>query len=514
MNQPPEKERPPPATAEATSVSAAGEITPETEKNKPALQIGQEVARIIETIKQARDLGLDWPRGTKQGEPGLQTAEALNRELKVLEQARALGMDWPPKQPDKPNQPAKLQLNLHGPNPLIDHFSKLDEPYQLQGGSPIDYLQKGINTKDILIGDGWLERGGTFLLVAQSGIGKSLAIFQIACCWACGKGGPHAFFLDPYNGKPLRIVIIQNEDSPNDLHRQSRLLNALGLTKEQNDLVHENLWIETVRGKLGLQAIETFRKILELRKPCDILILNPLSAYASGDLTRTEDAVEFLYGQFAPLLDHYECGGAAAHHTPKSTGTTQKNKDRWSSYDFMYSGAGAAILTNFARAYITFDPKGSSQVFDVRMAKRFAESGWPTSQQLFKWAERKDCPLWVPASAAEAEQAQAKTQKNIQDLRKFVPATGEPIPCTTLEQDACKKGGFTQKAYRAVLDEARSETTPDNLRLYYWKIYNPQGGTFAAIARSPQPEDQKPDAVKARIKAEKRQAALNQSDGA
>jgi hypothetical protein len=73
-----------------------------------------------------------------------------------------------------------------------------------------------------------------------------------------------------------------------------------------------------------------------------------------------------------------------------------------------------------------------------------------------------------------------------------------------LEQDACKKGGFTQKAYRAVLDQARSETTPDKLRLYYWRIYNPEGGTFAAISRFPQPEDQKPDAVKSRIKAQKR----------
>ena len=386
------------------------------------------------------------------------------------------------------------------------------QDYQLRGGSPLYYLNRGVHSEDILVGNGWLERGSAFFLVAQSGIGKSHIVEQICCCWACGKGGPHAFFLNPFEGRSLRIVIIQNEDSQNDLYRQSLVLNALDLSQEQLDLVRTNLWIETLRGKLGTDAIQFIRRILDLRNGCDLVVLNPLSAYVQGDLTRTEDAVEFLYGQFSPLLDDYQCGGAAAHHTPKSTGSIQKAKPRWSSYDFMYSGAGAATLTNFARAYITIDPKGSSQVFDVRMAKRFAESGWPTSQQLFKWAERKDCPLWVPASAAEAEQAQAKTLKTIQDLRKFVPTTGDPIPCTTLEQDACKKGGFTQKAYRAVLDEARSETTPDNLRLYYWKIYNPQGGTFAAIARSPQPEDQKPDAVKARIKAEKRQAALNQSN--
>jgi hypothetical protein len=387
------------------------------------------------------------------------------------------------------------------------------QEYQLRGGSPLDYLDQGLHSEDILVGNGWLERGSAFFLVAQSGIGKSHILTQICICWACGKGGPHAFFLDPFNGRPLRIVIIQNEDSRNDLYRQSLVLGALELTKAERILVRTNLWIETLRGKLGKDAIQFIRRILDLRNGCDLVVLNPLSAYVKGDLTRTEDAVEFLYGQFSPLLDDYECGGAAAHHTPKSTGASQRSKDKWSIHDFMYSGAGAATLTNFARAYITVDPKDSSQVFDVRMAKRFAESGWPTSQKLFKWAQREDCRLWIPASAAEAEQAQAKTQKTIEDLRKCVPATGDPIPVTTLEHQACKNGGFTQKAFRAVLDEARSETTPDNLRLYYWRIYNPEGGTFAAISRHPQPEDQKPDAVKARIKAEKRQAAVNQPNG-
>jgi hypothetical protein len=387
--------------------------------------------------------------------------------------------------------------------------SRIDD-YQLRGGSPLDYLDRGLHDEDILVGDGWLERGGAFILVAQSGVGKSLAILQTCCCWACGKGGPYAFFLEPC--RPLRIVIIQNEDSRNDLYRQSLVLNALELSNEQTELVRTNLWIETLRGKLGKDAITFIRRILDLRSGCDLVVLNPLSAYVEGDLTRTEDAVEFLYGQFSPLLDDYQCGGAAAHHTPKSIGVTQRAKDKWDNYDFMYSGAGAATLTNFARAYITIDPKGSSRVFDVRMAKRFNESGWPTSQQLFKWADRQDCRLWVPASVAEAEQAQTPVLKTIEDLRKFVPASGDPIPMSTLEQDACKKGGFTQKAYRAVLDQARSETTPDNLRLYYWRVYNPKGGTFAAIARYPQPEDQKPEAVKARHKAEKRLSSLSQTN--
>jgi hypothetical protein len=379
-------------------------------------------------------------------------------------------------------------------------------PYVLRGGSIIDYRKRGIHTQDILVGDGWLERGSFFLLVAQSGVGKSQAIVQICCCWACGKGGASAFFLDPFDGRALRIIIIQNEDSGNDIHRQSCVVDALGLNDEQLELLHKNLWIETVRGKLGAAAIDVIRKILDLRNGCDLLVLNPLSAYAKGDLTRTEDAGEFLYGQFSQLLDDFNCGGGAAHHTPKSTGTTQKSKDKWSSWDFMYSGAGAATMTNHSRAYMTIDPKGDSRVFDVRMAKRVEQSGWTASKQMFRWEQRGDSRIWVPASVAEAEKAQASSQKSIEDLLKLVPLTGKPIPKETLEHKACKGGGgFTRQNYRAVLAQAHSESTPDALRLYDWKIYNPDGGPLAAIARVPQPLEQKPEVIKAGLKEAKAQ---------
>jgi AAA domain-containing protein len=93
---------------------------------------------------------------------------------------------------------------------LQNYGDATEAPYQLRGGSPNDHFERGLRTEDILIGNGWLERGSAFWLVAQSGVGKSQAILQICICWACGKGGAYAFFLEPYDGRALRIVIIQN----------------------------------------------------------------------------------------------------------------------------------------------------------------------------------------------------------------------------------------------------------------------------------------------------------------
>ena len=361
-----------------------------------------------------------------------------------------------------------------------------EKPYILKGGSPIDYLENGINPKDILIGDGWLERGSMFLLVAQSGIGKSQAVCQIGESWACGIGDWRAFFLQPFQDRPLRIIMVQNEDSRNDLHRQSLAIPSLKFTEEQQELIRQNFWVETVRGKMGPAAIETFKRIIDARGGCDIFLLNPLSAYAKGDLTSTEDAAEFLYGQFSPFLDEYNCGGGGCHHTPKSTGNTQKNKDKWSSWDFMYSGAGAATLTNYARAYITIDPKGDTEVFDVRMAKRVAESGWPLALQMFQWERKGTAKLWVPASSAAAEAARKSARKGPSDLRKFVPVT-DPIRKTVLESLARDTGGFKAREFVAALGEALSDSTPDDLRLYEWSIDNPKGGKIKSIARRPQP---------------------------
>src|SRR6266403_198475 len=176
------------------------------------------------------------------------------------------------------------------------------------GFSPLDYLKEGIHEEDILIGDGFLERHSTLIMIAQSGVGKSSAATQTCCCWACGQGGMSAFDLNPFNGCPLRIVMIQSEDSRNDLYRQSLIVDGLSFSKADRELISDNFRIFTVRGKIGVKAIGSIRAILDKTNGCDILVLNPMSAYGEGDLSRTEDCVTFLYALWSPVLDDYGCG--------------------------------------------------------------------------------------------------------------------------------------------------------------------------------------------------------------
>jgi hypothetical protein len=373
--------------------------------------------------------------------------------------------------------------------------------------SPATYLREGIHEEDILLGDGFLERGCTLFLIAQSGVGKSSAIMQTGCCWAIGKGGDYAFDLNPFKGQPLRIVMIQNEDSRNDCHRQSRVLNAMNFTKEEKELIEENFKIITLRGKLGQAAFDVVRAYLDKHER-DILVINPISAYAKGDLAQTDDCVEFLYNQFSPVLDTYNCGALAVQHTPKMTGNRREQQKKWTTYDYMYSGAGAATITNYSRGIVTIDAIGNSETFAWRVAKRWRESGWLTPTQFFKWKvlEESEAKLWVPASSAEGEEAKATSTKTLDQLLDLVPML-DPIPKNQLKNLAIDKKKFKHREYEGLLSEALADSTPDDLRLYEWRIYNPAGGSYVAIARREQLDSEKPEAVKAQLEQERRQNA-------
>src|SRR6516164_6924910 len=85
------------------------------------------------------------------------------------------------------------------------------ERYQPKGASPAFYVTQKIREEDILVGDGFMERASAIVLAGPSGIGKSSIAMQIGCCWSAGET---PFDLVPR--RPLRIMMVQHEDSHND----------------------------------------------------------------------------------------------------------------------------------------------------------------------------------------------------------------------------------------------------------------------------------------------------------
>jgi hypothetical protein len=103
----------------------------------------------------------------------------------------------------------------------------------------------------------------------------------------------------------------------------------------------------------------------------------------------------------------------------------------------------------------------------------------------------------------EADNAKKTAGKTLEDLRKLIPLTGT-ISRETLENKA-HAAGFVRREYRGLLAEALEDTTPNELQLYLWGIYNPEGRPGIAYSRFKQPECETPSAIKAKRKEKAKQ---------
>jgi hypothetical protein len=404
----------------------------------------------------------------------------------------------PPPKPESARERARQQYTGSGTDQK-DAADAADaaKSYKAKGNSPIRHRERGVVEEDILLGDGFLERGTACLLAGSSGIGKSSVAMQMGCCWSCGKP---AFCLG--TPRPLRIVMVQNEDSNNDLARMSEVTRHLGLDES---LIDKNFWIETLRGKVGPEAVSVMRDLMKWHR-ADMLLINPLSAYHSGDISNNKDNIAFLYGELGALLAESRCGIFGFHHKgkpPKNLNQQNNKKAEDIYFEIMYDILGGSVLTNFFRGIIAVSPIGNSEVFRFALAKRFLESGWDQKFQMFKWHEDREKRLWVPANFAESDKAKT-SGKTLEDLYKLAPVLGT-IPRETFEH-AAVVAGFTRTEYRGLLAQTLDDSTPDELRLYQWSVYNPHGLAKAYYSRIDQPADETHAAIK-EAEAQKRKAA-------
>jgi hypothetical protein len=280
-------------------------------------------------------------------------------------------------------------------NPFKD-FSA-NKKYEMRGGSPVDYLGRKIEPGSCLLGQRYLTRRSGLFWIAPSGQGKSTAAMQATVCWGCGREG---FEIEP--PFPLRVTMVQAEDDDADLTDQAKVIELLDFSPAERQTVQKNVWIETINDRVGISAIEIFEEILT-EKPCDLFVLNPYTAYLGADSKDEEANSIFLRARIQALLNRHNCAALIIHHTPKTN--FRGNTARWSIMDWMYSGAGAAVLTNWARGILAIDPIGESGVFKFIAAKRHQRIGWDSKINYFRHDERPGVLLWSKATALEIAQA-------------------------------------------------------------------------------------------------------------
>jgi hypothetical protein len=338
---------------------------------------------------------------------------------------------------------------------------------------------------DNLLGIRWLCREGGALIIAPSGIGKSSFGIQQDICFALGRP---AFGIKP--PRPLRILTVQAENDDGDLAEMGRGICAhLNLADEERRQIAERVFYIKEKSLTGTAFLRLVRRLVSKYRP-DIIRIDPLHAYAGGDVRDPEVTTAFLRNGLNPILEEFHCAAIIMHHTPK---TIYRDTSEWSSSDWMYAGAGNADLTNWARAILVIDATHVSGTFVFRAAKRGSRIGWadehgePVYERLF-CHQTGGAICWRDAADDDAERValtkQKKPPKTVQDLLALVPLQGS-IGKNLLRSQAQIKGIGTNR-FRDLLAEALESTDDGEPMVYEWRISRPRTNPEVRISRHEQ----------------------------
>jgi hypothetical protein len=265
-----------------------------------------------------------------------------------------------------------------------------------------DLLHEEIDYSANVLGNLWLERGSYAVIQGQSDIGKSMLTVQLGVEAALGRE-VFGFRVD----KPLRVLILQAEDTKNDRVRQANCIKRLAENREEELLIKRNLRIVTPR-KRPRRGRDLFDFLTESFADVsfDLLILNPAFAFLDGNVNDSVAVGDFLRSQLQEFLRAKNAAGLVVHHVPK----TPKAKGR-SIESALYAGHGSAEWANAPRASITISRTRVPWVFLFDIGKRGSYSGWERNGEgyyscYFSHTRRGDM-FWSPASPEDVIAAES-----------------------------------------------------------------------------------------------------------
>ena len=270
---------------------------------------------------------------------------------------------------------------------------------------------------DSVLGNRWLCKGGSCLLVAQTGAGKSALCTQMALSWALGKP---AFGIETKRG-PLRSLIIQSENDEGDVAESVQgAVHSMNIAKGSQQLA--DIADRVLFCREAIRTGDDFGKLLRsmvLSHKADCVWVDPILGFAGVDLSDQEHASHFLRHVLQPVLSETGVILFSIHHTTKPAKDVQGQANL---SDLSYAGAGSAELANWHRAVMVIQkdatPEGHVEQphYTLRLAKRGGRAGVKDARGDFTrsiplrhcktpgviaWEVRNDQPTDANATAIE-----------------------------------------------------------------------------------------------------------------
>jgi RecA-family ATPase len=350
-------------------------------------------------------------------------------------------------------------LDWHNGLISYDEFCEELTRRAMIGGSILDYANAPIDDSATLLGNRYLCRCGGMFIVAPSGKGKSSLAAYLATEWAIG-GDPLGI---KANGE-LRTLIMQAEDDMGDLTEMTRWITEAGFTEDKLLKIARNTHIEPVNDVVGDRFLDVLDSLCKQWRP-DIVIINPYTSYLGDDAKDEKAANHFLRECLTPVLKRHQCAAIIMHHTPKTQFSPSAD---FTTTDFMYRGSGCASMTNWARAYLVFEPANENGLFRFVAAKRGERIGWNRKVRFFRHSRVPGVIKWEQADTEEVEAVLTKKQGNAKpplsdsDLLSMFSET-EPITKAQALHAMQQKGASQRSAkdaFQCFCDDGRIVKAP------------------------------------------------------
>ena len=220
-----------------------------------------------------------------------------------------------------------------------------------------------------VIGNRWLCKGGSLLLVSQSGVGKSSFALQFLVSLCINRQ-----FFGIKAKRPLRVVMLQAENDHGDVAEAYQDITAgMNLYASEQQTLDENLFIYRDTNSVGQVFLDQMRALIELHR-ADVILVDPLLSFAGIEVADQKQMTEFLRHGVAKILEETGCILIAVHHTTKPK--SAKDKEGQTPSDLAYSGAGASELVNYVREVgVLVRQPGEEPVFKFSLTKRRGRAG-------------------------------------------------------------------------------------------------------------------------------------------
>lgn len=207
----------------------------------------------------------------------------------------------------------------------------------------------------------FLSKGGSWMIIGPSGVGKSTLITSLCINAAAGVTWHGLTFR-----RPLRTLVVQAENDEGDLAEMLRggcAAVRAEFSKEQFKEMGSNLLFEQVTDKIGEKFTRWLEEIIR-ESGADLVIIDPLLSFVGDDISQQKVASQFFRNFLQPVLKRTGAICVLVHHTGKPP------KEKVRDADLSYSGLGSSEIVNWPRAVSVLATTAVDGTYLFRNCKR------------------------------------------------------------------------------------------------------------------------------------------------